>query len=225
MQQSKPPIAAKPKIPASRRFAGKVMLEVENDSFRLANSDLNRDFEKKLTFSCNGTTLKSSSQSFENLYTDLSGMNKFCDEANVVIGKYKQSATGNSQVQQMKSKLFAKQQSEVSKTNPVGSDLSTATNKIHQEKYSKELEKILAMRKNQHSNCKNEKALKRLSRSFDESLSEASVANASCEIKQKGFTAELKHVQSEIKKKVIEHVSVQQRYEEHKVAQTITIEN
>lgn len=213
MQQSKPPIAAKPKIPASRRFAGKV-----------ANSNLKIEFENKLTFSCdrtkNRSILKSSSQSFESL----NSINKFHDEANEKHEKMSKNEPGcnnvsvniqQSTVQQMKSKLFAKQQSEVTKVNK--NELSTASNKILQEKYSKELEKFLGMRNTQHSNLKNEKALKRLSRSFDESLSEATVENASSEMQQKVLAAELKQAHSEIKKNVVEHVPVQQRYDEYKV--------
>lgn len=214
MQQSKPPIAAKPKI----------------QKFQTESSILKCDFESK--FSCdyvkNKIGVQSGSQSFENLYSNSNRTNKYNEENHDVIEKcesisnkkhMREKHAGNSQVQQMKSKLFAQQhkqnQSDVSDKIRIGFE----TNKNQQKNYSKELEKCLGMRNhlNNTSNLENGKVLKRLSRSFDENLSDVPMENASLRIQQNILAAEIKHVQSN------KNVSLfpQQQYEEYKVNQSI----
>lgn len=236
MQQSKPPIAAKPKIPMSHRFPVKKLVDPKNDNIQIENLNLKCDFENKLTFPCDYAKKKvgvqSGSQSFENLYLKSNGTNKFSDENQEAVKKYesnfnnktvRENIAGNSQVQQMKSKLFA-QQSEVFKQNQNDVSADFNSNKIQQKKYSKELEKILGMRNhlNNVSSTDNGKVLKRLSRSFDESLSEdgwktitdVPVEKVSIQNQQKVLAAEIKHVQSEIRKNSYCIVSVQHRYDE-----------
>lgn len=209
MQQSKPPIATKPKIP-TRRFVGKLSRETEND-----NVNLKKEHENQIVFCCeeakNKTSLKSFSPLHKNIYlkSDANDVSDRIKQNNVV----QKSLISKSQVQQMKSKLFAKQQSEVLKL-----DRSVGSNKSLQNKYSKELEEVIGMRIHQDPSYsyKNEKALKRLSKSFDESsLSDVSVETNVQQ--QKILAAEIMHVQTQLRQKIVEHVPVQQTYDEFEV--------
>lgn len=206
MQQLKPPIAAKPKIKPKTNYvyAGKAMLESENRE----NSIDKNNFENGICSALeqkNQTKLNNCSQSF----------NGSCDKTHDAVEKNEQSfqndSMRSSKVQEMKSKLFAKHQSQLIKQNQ--DCLSSVTNRSHQKKSSKELEKILGMRNDQQLNLKNEKIMKAKSFESESSLCEVSVGKVTSQMQQK--LAEEFH--SKIGKNIIEHVSVQQRYEDYKV--------
>lgn len=125
---------------------------------------------------------------------------------------------GGSKVQEMKSKLLAQQnQNHSSNETPI------VINRQKVQKSSRELEKVLGLRIEKNQQTKADKAVKRMSKSFEDAsenvaaISSQIGANISMQI-QKKLTEEMKQQCEMIKEKfLIEKVPVQQHYSDYMV--------
>lgn len=143
-----------------------------------------------------------------------------------------QASIGHSKIQEIQSKLLAQQQQQLqnhAKSDPI---IISRHHTSHYQKSSKELEKLLGNRIEQRQKINQEKSLKRLSGSFDDS-SDTNITPMSNQIANINISKQIQQkIQEEIKQQceiikekfLIEKIPVQEHYNEFMVY-TIHLKN